>query len=199
MDGRKVAEALFAQFGFNEFLTREIPPDVMGKLTKLMEIHDTDLHIRNTKIGRSIGFLEGFEYTLESGQKVEIAVDRPENVRVPRRFRLSDSTPATPKNTYRVAVIEDAEAMLTYDVVLVESGEGWAVICPALRGCVSQGKTEAEALENIQEAIIGWLKGEARDVEIGVLNLLDEYNEAGYPAKRTTVSVFQIKVDAAVH
>ena len=27
--------------------------------------------------------------------------------------------------------------------------------CPALPGCVSQGKTEAEAIENIKEAIVG--------------------------------------------
>ena len=33
-----------------------------------------------------------------------------------------------------------------------ETGE-WAVWCPELRGCVSAGATEAEALANIQEAI----------------------------------------------
>lgn len=30
--------------------------------------------------------------------------------------------------------------------------------CPAIPGCVSQGKTEAEALENIREAIAGCLE-----------------------------------------
>ena len=29
----------------------------------------------------------------------------------------------------------------------------WIVECPAIPGCVSQGATEEEALENIQEAI----------------------------------------------
>ena len=29
----------------------------------------------------------------------------------------------------------------------------WVVECPAIPGCVSQGKTKAEALENIKEAI----------------------------------------------
>ena len=89
--------------------------------------------------------------------------------------------------------------MLSYDVVLVGSEEGWAVFCPALRGCVSQGDSEVEALENIQEAMTGWLKSEARDVEVEILNLLDEYNEAGYPAKRATVSVARIKANATVH
>jgi predicted RNase H-like HicB family nuclease len=29
----------------------------------------------------------------------------------------------------------------------------WVVECPAIPGCVSQGKTREEALQNIQEAI----------------------------------------------
>lgn len=29
----------------------------------------------------------------------------------------------------------------------------WVVECPSIPGCVSQGKTKAEALENIREAI----------------------------------------------
>ena len=33
--------------------------------------------------------------------------------------------------------------------------------CPAIPGCVSQGRTEAEALENIREAIEGCLEARA--------------------------------------
>jgi len=29
--------------------------------------------------------------------------------------------------------------------------------CPALPGCISQGRDEREAIENIKEAITGWL------------------------------------------
>ena len=32
--------------------------------------------------------------------------------------------------------------------------------CPAIPGCVSQGRTEQEALENITEAIVAWLWAE---------------------------------------
>jgi len=32
--------------------------------------------------------------------------------------------------------------------------------CPALPGCVSQGRDEQEALENIKEAITAWLWAE---------------------------------------
>ena len=38
-------------------------------------------------------------------------------------------------------------------VILIESDEGFAVCCPALLGCWSQGDTEAEALEMITDAI----------------------------------------------
>ena len=34
---------------------------------------------------------------------------------------------------------------------------GFIAYCPTLPGCMSQGKTEKEALENIKEAIRGYL------------------------------------------
>ena len=39
--------------------------------------------------------------------------------------------------------------------VLIYPGEDgfWVVECPSLPGCISQGKTKQEALENIREAI----------------------------------------------
>lgn len=46
---------------------------------------------------------------------------------------------------------------VTYRVVLIESEEGVAIFCPAMPGCVSQGITEVDALENIREAIALWL------------------------------------------
>lgn len=46
---------------------------------------------------------------------------------------------------------------MKYRVVLIESDEGYAVSCPALRGCHSQGTTVDEALANIKEAILDWL------------------------------------------
>jgi predicted RNase H-like HicB family nuclease len=42
---------------------------------------------------------------------------------------------------------------LDYPVVLKKSEEGYAVGCPALPGCWSQGATEEEALQNIRIAI----------------------------------------------
>jgi predicted RNase H-like HicB family nuclease len=42
---------------------------------------------------------------------------------------------------------------MTYRVLIVETEEGFAVGCPALPGCWSQGETREEALENIRDAI----------------------------------------------
>lgn len=41
--------------------------------------------------------------------------------------------------------------------IIITSGEnGWIIAeCPALPGCISQGKTREEAISNIREAIEG--------------------------------------------
>jgi len=44
-----------------------------------------------------------------------------------------------------------------YTVVLHPSEEGFAVSCPGLPGCWSQGATEDESLANIQDAIREYL------------------------------------------
>ncbi|RKZ90929.1 MAG: type II toxin-antitoxin system HicB family antitoxin [Candidatus Parabeggiatoa sp. nov. 1] len=46
---------------------------------------------------------------------------------------------------------------MKYPVNLKQTEEGYAVWCPGLPGCWSQGQTEAEALENIKEAIFDYL------------------------------------------
>ena len=42
---------------------------------------------------------------------------------------------------------------MKYRVVLRQSDEGFSVSCPGLPGCWSQGATEAEAIDNIRDAI----------------------------------------------
>jgi predicted RNase H-like HicB family nuclease len=50
---------------------------------------------------------------------------------------------------------------MIFHVTLEQSEDGWIVVeCPALPGCVSQGRDEKEALDNIKEAIIAWLWAE---------------------------------------
>lgn len=53
---------------------------------------------------------------------------------------------------------------MTYRVVLIESEEGFAVGCPALPGCWTQGATREEALANIRDAIRDWLQVQEEDL-----------------------------------
>ena len=65
---------------------------------------------------------------------------------------------------------------MKYKVVLKRSEEGFSVSCPGLPGCWSQGRTEIEALENIQSAIREYLEAvdklteesQVREVEVTV-------------------------------
>jgi predicted RNase H-like HicB family nuclease len=65
---------------------------------------------------------------------------------------------------------------LRYSIVLHKSKEGYAMSCPALPGCWSQGATEEEAMENIRDAIREYLAAikdslptaDVREVEVTV-------------------------------
>jgi predicted RNase H-like HicB family nuclease len=61
--------------------------------------------------------------------------------------------------------------------VVIEPGEdqGFVAHVPALRGCWSQGQTREEVIQNIREAIEGWIEAEqdkadmhdqAQDIEL---------------------------------
>ena len=64
---------------------------------------------------------------------------------------------------------------MRYKVNLKKTEEGYAIWCPGLPGCWSQGQTEDEALENIKDAIQSYLETaeelnkdeEHRYVEVG--------------------------------
>ena len=65
---------------------------------------------------------------------------------------------------------------MRYKVMLKETEEGYAVSCPGLPGCWSQGETEEEAIENIKDAIEEYLAAVAdcltgadvREVEVAL-------------------------------
>lgn len=65
---------------------------------------------------------------------------------------------------------------MKYKVALHRSEEGYAVWVPGLPGCCSQGATEAEAMENIADAIREYLdvvdeqleRTEVREIEVAV-------------------------------
>ena len=63
-----------------------------------------------------------------------------------------------------------------YPIILKKSEEGFAVGCPVLPGCWSQGASEEEAIGNIKVAIKEYLevvresfgKEELREIEVAV-------------------------------
>ncbi|MCA1565223.1 MAG: type II toxin-antitoxin system HicB family antitoxin [Acidobacteria bacterium] len=65
---------------------------------------------------------------------------------------------------------------MKYKIVLEKSEEGYSVSCPGLPGCWSQGATEEEAIENIQDAIQEYLAAiedtfkdaDVREVEVSI-------------------------------
>ena len=65
---------------------------------------------------------------------------------------------------------------MKYKIVLQHSEEGYSVSVPGLPGCWSQGATEQEAIENIQDAIKEYLgavdnlfpNGVIREIEVVV-------------------------------
>ncbi|MBI2971478.1 MAG: type II toxin-antitoxin system HicB family antitoxin [Candidatus Aenigmarchaeota archaeon] len=47
---------------------------------------------------------------------------------------------------------------MKFRIVIEEDEDGmYAVACPTLPGCISQGKTRGEAVKNIRDAIEGYL------------------------------------------
>lgn len=61
---------------------------------------------------------------------------------------------------------------MQYRIRLIQSEEGWAVSCPVLPGCHSQGATREEAVANIKIAIREWLEVEA--LENGAVKVEEE-------------------------
>jgi predicted RNase H-like HicB family nuclease len=60
---------------------------------------------------------------------------------------------------------------MRYRVLIEQDEDGFFVAeAPALPGCISQGATRQEALQNIREAIAGYLES------------LDEHHEAAPPS-----------------
>lgn len=58
---------------------------------------------------------------------------------------------------------------MKFNVTIDRDEDGvWIVECPSIPGCVSQGQTKAEALENIKDAIAACLQVRARGLPLTV-------------------------------
>jgi predicted RNase H-like HicB family nuclease len=87
------------------------------------------------------------------------------------------TTHISPTLCYNSLHGQTTEGHMEYPIVLEQDPEagGYVVTCPTLKGCVSQGETEEEALENIKDAIRTYLESiedlkrlkKLRTVEVG--------------------------------
>ena len=67
-------------------------------------------------------------------------------------------TSTTPGNNQRILTRQSAFWNMKYRVTIEQDEDGAFIAkCPSLPGCVSEGKTRKEALDNIKDAIDGYL------------------------------------------
>ena len=78
---------------------------------------------------------------------------------------------------------------MRYDVVLIRSEEGYAVHCPALPPCWSQGSTREEALENIRDAIAEYLDYRGEQAAQRKAELVAEARQEGCRVEECAVAV----------
>lgn len=63
--------------------------------------------------------------------------------------------------------------------ILIEQDEDGVFVaeCPALPGCISQGKTRSEAIENIKDAIRGYIESLKKENEPIPPSIIEEIVE----------------------
>ena len=80
---------------------------------------------------------------------------------------------------------------MRYQVVLIKSDEGYAVTCPALPGCWSQGDTRDDAILNIADAITLYLKCTLEQTKERRDSLVSEATKEGLQVELYDVSLGQ--------
>ena len=67
---------------------------------------------------------------------------------------------------------------MRYRVLIEQDEDGMFVVeCPSLPGCISQGRTRKESIENIQDAIKGYLESLRKHNEPIPLSIEEEIVE----------------------
>ena len=85
---------------------------------------------------------------------------------------------------------------MKFKVVLYQTAEGFAVFCPSLPGCVSQGNTRDEALENIREGIREFLEAIWEETNQEIANDLAEHEDLAIAIAEVEVDIDGIEVVA---
>ena len=80
---------------------------------------------------------------------------------------------------------------MRYEVVLFKTDEGYAVTCPALPACWSQGATRDDALINIADAINLYLECTLEQANERRDSLVHEATEEGLQVELCNISINQ--------
>ena len=134
--------------------TRDIPPTPIDGRNKYF----VELHARHFPIKQVIRLVTGLPSVGFTAQDAHRILSR-------LGFDIfEDQVPATRANENATALVDpgvtDQEnaGVRRLLVVFQTDEDGWEVAsCPTLPGCHSQGRTRAEALNNVREAIRGYL------------------------------------------
>ena len=193
MDKMKVGQLLYAEFGDKEFSAGQISNGAMAKLVQEMGITETARPALDSLVSKLLESLNGRAFQLQTGGPAYFDVHWSEKTHKSHSFQVIPIDVSGSKETVwasdELVGVEYPDAEMAYTVVLTYSEEGYAVECPALKGCYSQGDSEEEALENIKEVITGWIQCKILDARKRTQTALDEKLEAGFPAKLVNVKI----------
>ena len=78
---------------------------------------------------------------------------------------------------------------MRYEVVLLKTEEGYAITCPALPACWSQGATREDALINIADAISLYLDCLSEETEARKRRLIQEGKDEGLQVELHNVNI----------
>ena len=139
-------------------VTRNVPPSPTdGRNRYFVELHGRRYAIK--QVLRLVSGLPSAGFTAQDAHRIlsrlEFDIFEEQPAVVPSNGALA-RTDGAPTSTAGPAI---ADGQLRKLLVVFQTDEdGWQVTsCPTLPGCHSQGRTREEALENVREAIGGYL------------------------------------------
>lgn len=142
--------------------TRDIPPmPTDGRNKYFVTLHDRQYPIK--QVVRLVTRLPPVGFTAQDAHRILSRLGFDISEQRVDRMQLADT--AAPVNSAGgAATLAESEVtgredeMLRLLIVFEADEDGWVMAsCPTLRGCHSQGRTKSEALDNIREAVRGYL------------------------------------------
>ena len=141
--------------------TRDVSPTAIdGRNKYFLEVHGRRFPIK--QVLRLVTGLPSISFTAQDAHRIltRLGFDISEDqVRAPRDTGTPNRANGDPPSVVAPGTTnQDSSEVLRLLVVFQTDEDGWEVAsCPTLPGCHSQGRTREEALENVREAIRGYL------------------------------------------